>query len=252
MFLAAAWPCRSATTQCSIRIVAPLCGSGQRAMSPAAKMSGALVCRYWSTTTPRSSSRPARSASSTLGFTPIPATTTSASSDFPLFSTIRFCSIAAAVSSRWNLTPCRIDPGDLGAQLKIDPGIAVEFRRTQRDPVLRRIAGEIILGQIRPVAWGSLIGAEHRQPAVEPLPAQHFGRREPRGAAADDDDVSGLHCRSSALRLRALDLLARKHLCVALLDPPARHWIERGRAERLAGAQAEAGVVPRAAHGLAD
>ena len=42
-------------------------------MSPAAKISGALVCRYSSTKTPRSIFSPARSASSILGFTPIQA-----------------------------------------------------------------------------------------------------------------------------------------------------------------------------------
>ena len=36
MLRAAVWPWRSATTKCSTRIASPLCGSGQRAMSPAA------------------------------------------------------------------------------------------------------------------------------------------------------------------------------------------------------------------------
>ena len=40
MFAAATWPWRSATTQCSTRRLSPVWGSGQRAMSPAAKMSG--------------------------------------------------------------------------------------------------------------------------------------------------------------------------------------------------------------------
>jgi len=31
--------------QCSTRMISPLCGSGQRAMSPAAKIPGALVSR---------------------------------------------------------------------------------------------------------------------------------------------------------------------------------------------------------------
>ena len=40
MFSAAACPIRSAATQCSTRMRPPLCGSGQRAISPAAKMPG--------------------------------------------------------------------------------------------------------------------------------------------------------------------------------------------------------------------
>ena len=63
MLRAATWPWRSATTQCSTRMRVPVCGSGQRAMSPAAKMSGALVCRNAFTATPRSIVRPACSAS---------------------------------------------------------------------------------------------------------------------------------------------------------------------------------------------
>src|SRR6266478_9888660 len=45
MFRAAVWPCRCASTQCSTRMRSPVCGSGQRAMSPAAKIPGTLVSR---------------------------------------------------------------------------------------------------------------------------------------------------------------------------------------------------------------
>src|SRR5262249_55918154 len=51
---------------------------------------------------------------------------------------------------------------------------------------------------------------------------------------------------------RRLDLLAHERLAVALLYLPARHRIERRRSDRLAGAQAEAGVMPGAAHGVID
>ena len=46
----------------------------QRAMSPAAKMRGALASRYSSTMTPRSVARPARCANSVCGRTPMPTT----------------------------------------------------------------------------------------------------------------------------------------------------------------------------------
>ena len=78
MFRAAVCPIRSATTQCSTRIASPLCGSGQRAMSPAAQMPDTLVSRNAFTTTPRSIVSPACSANASRGRTPIPATTRSA------------------------------------------------------------------------------------------------------------------------------------------------------------------------------
>ena len=60
IFAAATWPWRSATTQCSTRMLSPVWGSGQRAMSPAAKMSGSLVCKRELTRTPRSRVKPSR------------------------------------------------------------------------------------------------------------------------------------------------------------------------------------------------
>ena len=65
-------PCRSATTQCSTRMASPVSRSGQRAMSPAAKIPGALVSRNASTTSPRSILRPAASARPSRGRTPTP------------------------------------------------------------------------------------------------------------------------------------------------------------------------------------
>ena len=78
MLRAAVCPWRSATTQCSTRMRSPVSRSGQRAMSPAAKMPGTLVSRYSSTVTPRSMARPACSASPMIGRTPMPTTTRSA------------------------------------------------------------------------------------------------------------------------------------------------------------------------------
>src|SRR5258708_7225075 len=76
------------------------------------------------------------------------------------------------------------------------------------------------------------------------------------GATADDDDALRTALGRARLRRHAPlgggDLVAHENTAAALLDAPARHRVEgRGR-QRLAGAQAEAGVVPRAAHGIAD
>jgi hypothetical protein len=53
-------------------------------------------------------------------------------------------------------------------------------------------------------------------------------------------------------RPHGLELFSDIDCPIALLDPPARNRIEGRRAQRLAGAQAEAGVVPRAADGTGD
>jgi len=55
-----------------------------------------------------------------------------------------------------------------------------------------------------------------------------------------------------AALLGRLDLLPHPGLAVALLHTPARDRIERRRCDRLAGAQAEAGMVPWAPHGVRD
>ena len=85
----------------------PLCGSGQRAMSPAAKMPGALVSRYSSTSTPRSIARPACSASASRGRTPMPTTTRSAvERATALQRDLARVDRGRRVLPRWNTTPC--------------------------------------------------------------------------------------------------------------------------------------------------
>ena len=86
------------------------------------------------------------------------------------------------------------------------------------------------------------------------LAPQHLRGREARRAAADDDDlIRRWRCTVRRRRLRHLALVAERRSCpVARSTSPARQRIQRRRAQRLAGAQAEAGVVPGAAHGVAD
>jgi hypothetical protein len=49
-----------------------------------------------------------------------------------------------------------------------------------------------------------------------------------------------------------MDHVADVNRAIALLDAPARDGIQRRRAQGLSGAEAEAGVMPRAANGLVD
>ena len=67
-----------------------------------------------------------------------------------------------------------------------------------------------------------------------------------------DSGVPAARAAGVAARVGGSTLFAHEDRAVALLDTPARDRVERRRAQRLAGAQAEAGVVPRAAHGVAD
>ena len=87
------------------------------------------------------------------------------------------------------------------------------------------------------------------------LPPQHLGRGEARRAAADDHDLVRRRARRPAAR-RRLGVAARFSLTKTL---PSRCstdqqsiGLKRRRRERLARAQAEAGMMPGAAHGVAD
>ena len=84
-----------------------------------------------------------------------------------------------------------IDRADIALEPEIDAGLRVEAVRTQRQPVLRRAAGKIVLGQIRPIDRRRGIIAEHDDAAAKLLPPQHLGRGKSRRAAADDHDLAG-------------------------------------------------------------
>ena len=62
----------------------------------------------------------------------------------------RAVTVPAAVREP-DLAGLGIDRRRAGAELQLDPVLAVEFGRTQRYPFLGRGAGEIVLGQIGPV-----------------------------------------------------------------------------------------------------
>ena len=155
--------------------------------------------------------------------------------------------------SQTDASPPRVDRSDFGFEAKVDVVIAIELCWTQRHPLLRRIAGEIILRTVGPVVGRRIVGAHHGEAAAEALAPQHLGRRKSGGSAADDHDAVG---RGRFLRVRrsggGLDLLAYENLAVTQFDAPACDRIERRRLDRLPGAQAEARVVPGTAHRIAD
>ena len=146
----------------------------------------------------------------------------------------------------------RIDAGDFHVEAQFDSVRGIEVVRPQRQPILRRRAGEIVLGQIGPVDGRRGIAAEHDQGAAEAAPPQHLRGREARRPASDDDDPSRRVRRHLRPPRRLHALFLDKNPPVALLDLPAINRAESWGAQRLSAAQIEAGVVPRAPHAVAD
>ena len=152
-----------------------------------------------------------------------------------------------------HLASSGIDADDFGVEPQFDGILGVKRVRPQRQPILRRAAGKIVLRQVRPVDRRRAVIAEHHDAAAVLAPAQHLGRGKTGGAAADDDDLlRRIARRRLAARSRLRALLLDEDAAVALLDSPARHRAQGRRARRLPGAQIEAGVVPGTAHALAD
>jgi hypothetical protein len=150
----------------------------------------------------------------------------------------------------------RVDSSDFAAKLELDRLLLVELERAQRHPVFRRVSREIVLRAIGPVVGGGVVRGEERHLAGKPFPAQHLGGGKSGSPATHDHDAVRMRALTASLAGRRLsggfDFFAHEHRAVALFHAPARHRIEGGRSERLAGAQAEAGMVPGTAHDIAN
>jgi hypothetical protein len=134
-----------------------------------------------------------------------------------------------------------------GLQSQIDMVVAVEIIRPQRQPVCWRAAGEIILGEVRPVDRRRIVIAQHHDAAAKVLTPQHLGCCESGGAAADDHHLVR-HVGRRAARLGLWrDRLLDENRVALPLDLPAGERAQRRCVQRLAGADVEAGVMPRAA-----
>ena len=138
---------------------------------------------------------------------------------------------------------------------EIDRMLAVEGRVAERNPALRRLAGKIVLRQVRAVTGRRAVGADHRQASGIALSSQHFGRGKAGGAATDDNNplrLVRIGCADAGRRAFGIELFADEKPAVGSLDPPARQRIEGRRPQRLAGPQAETGMMPRTAYLGAD
>jgi hypothetical protein len=189
--------------------------------------------------------------------------------------------VHAALPRDWSRQPHRLGAGreqqsaklERAAVVELDPAargvdrrhataeeeanfpLLVEFRGVKGDPIFRRGAGEIVLGEVGPVVRHLVLGADHRERALVALPAKPLRCGVARGARADDHHRRRVGRDFAVWRGRKLacgKLAGDEEHPVALLDSPASDGVERRSAQRLAGAEAEAGVMPGAAHRVAD
>ncbi len=151
-----------------------------------------------------------------------------------------------------DFTRAGVDGRDGRFQAKVDGVVGIELGVAKRQPLFRRAAGEIVLGQIRPVDRRRVVAAQHDDAALVFLPAQHLGCGKSRRAAADDHDCVRLIPLCARLLLGLSVLLAHEDLAVALLDAPRADRTEGWRAKRLASAEIEAGVMPGTSHRIID
>jgi hypothetical protein len=147
----------------------------------------------------------------------------------------------------------RLDRGDSRVEPQLDSGLRIKTAGPQRHPVLCRSTGKVVFRKVGAIHRRSLVVAQHHELALIPLPAEHLGRGETGGAAADDHDPIRRSARRSSGSFRnPLHLLSNEDFPILPLDGPERDRAESGRPQGLACAQAEAGVVPGASHGIAD
>jgi hypothetical protein len=137
--------------------------------------------------------------------------------------------------------------------MQFDATFPVEFRRAQWDPFLRSTAGQVVLRQIWPIIGRRGVGAHHYDPTGIALAAQRLGSAAARSAPTQNDDRP--RCTGDRKRRRNwrwLAFLANKDHATLSLDAPAADRIKRRWPSRLAGAQAETGVMPRAPNSILD
>src|SRR5207237_1658444 len=110
--------------------------------------------------------------------------------------------------------------GDLRVKAHIDADLDIEVVRAQRQPILRRAAGEIILRQIWPVDRRRGIVAEHDDAAAKLLPPEHLSRSKSCRAATDDHNLAGCIDGSPNPRLRLFAPLSDKDPVTITFDLP--------------------------------
>ncbi len=122
-----------------------------------------------------------------------------------------------------------------------------ELARTKRHPFFGRGARQVVLGQIGAIDRQVRVRADQHQLAAVALAAQSLGSGVAGGSGTHDDDPRR---RSSGAgrQFRLRQAFAHPHPLALSNHLVAWDRVQRRRAQRRAGAQIEARMVPRAAH----
>jgi len=129
--------------------------------------------------------------------------------------------------------------------------LGVELGRAEGDPLLRRLAGQVVLGQVRAIHRAGGLGRHEGDGTGIPGAPQCLRGGGAGGTAAHDHDGAG-RPRRHARRRRHLSLGADAHTPVRAPHVPAGDRVEGGGADGFAGAKAQARVMPRTAHRVPD
>ena len=131
--------------------------------------------------------------------------------------------------------------------------LGIELGGPERNPIVLCFARKVILRKIGTIDRRIRVGANHGERSVVAFTPDHFGGRDARRASSDDDNRGGACGRwDRGSSLRRLHLVPDEYPIALALDAPAGNRIERGCAQRLARAQAEARVMQRTPDGVAD
>ena len=85
----------------------------------------------------------------------------------------------------------QVERGDARVEEQVDAGARRTDSGPERNPFFLRRAGEVVLGEVGPVARRGIVGTDHGEWAIVALTPQHVGRRESRRTAAHDHDRFG-------------------------------------------------------------
>ena len=151
--------------------------------------------------------------------------------------------------------PCAWIDGPRAHAFDLDLVFGVEAARSKRNPLFLRRPGEVILRQVWTIVRRVRLGIDNCDRTGVSLSTQHLGRRTPRGTRSDDDHrTRAVSSRPPRRRKRITLRTLRSHeqSGTAPIDVPTCDRVQRRRAQGFARAEREAGVVPRAAHCIAD
>ena len=123
-----------------------------------------------------------------------------------------------------NYSPARLIRDEellMRAGYELDTVFGIELVRAERQPILWRVAGEIILRQIGPINRGSGIVTDHDDATIEPAPPKHLGGCKAGCSSADNHNSPHAVCRWQGLGFWLLALFLDEDSAAALLDFPA-------------------------------